>query len=225
MKKKKWKEWILGKTLLFFLVHFVTICFVTSCTPKFFSGLESTGKKSVSKQELYPVFGASDSTCLFNMQIDYKENNFTGLLVVKPEENNSIRAIFTTLFGMTVFDFEFNESEFKINRCMEQLQKKRVLNLLKKDFRTLFLYNVPSPFDAKVYQGKEGAIGYNIKTKDGKGYFLTNRNLKQLQKTEMPSCLTLLRLDYQNYHNAFPKQIQMTHPKIKLTIQLDKINQ
>jgi len=218
--KKNWQKLIFEKTVLFFI-----ILFLTACTPKFFSGLESTGKKNVSKQELYPVFLASDSTRILNMQIDYKENNFTGLLVVKPEENNSMRAIFTTLFGMTVFDFEFNESKFKINRCMEQLQKKMVLNLLKNDFRTLFLYNVPSSFDAKVYQGKENTFGYNIKTKDGKGYFLTDKNLKQLQKIEMPGCITLLRLDYQNYNNAFPEQIRMTHPKIKLNIQLDKIEQ
>ena len=198
---------------------------LTGCSPKFFSGLESAGtKKNISKQELYPVFKAEDSVRLFNMQIDYKEKNLTGLLIVQPEENGFMRAIFTTLFGMTIFDFSFDETEFRINRCMEQMQKKMVLKLLKKDFRTLFLYNVPSFFDAKVYERKTIA-GYKIKTKDGKGYFLTNKTGKQLQKIEMPGCITLLRLDYQDYNNTFPERIQLSHPKIKLSMQLDKIEQ
>jgi hypothetical protein len=196
------------------------------CSPKIFSGLESAGtKKNISKQALYPVFGAEDSVRVFNMQIDYKKRNFTGLLIVKPEGDGFFRAVFTTLFGMTVFDFSFNETEFNINRCMEQMEKKIVLNLLKKDFRTLFVYHVPPFFDAKVYQGKEAITGYKIKTKDGKGYFLTNTAGKQLQKIEMPGCITLLRLDYQNYDNAFPGRIRMSHPKIKLNMQLDRIEQ
>ncbi len=202
----------------------IFLLFFAACSPKIFSGLESAGtKKSISKQELYPVFNAGDSIRIFNMQIDYKEHNFSGLLIVKPDENGFTRAVFTTLFGMTVFDFTFNEAEFIVNRCIEQMQKKMVLNLLKKDFRTLFLYNVPLVFDAKIYQGKEATVGYKIKTKDGKGYFLTNTTDKQLQKVEMPGCITLLCLDYQNYSNAFPEHIRMLHPKIKLSMQLDRI--
>jgi len=97
--------------------------------------------------------------------------------------------------------------------------------LFEKDFRTLFLYNVPPQFDAKVYQGKEATTGYKIKTKDGKGYFLTNTAEKQLQKAEMPGYIKRLKLDYLNYNNGFPGQIVMYHPKIKLRMQLDKIEQ
>jgi len=211
----------IGKAISLFL-----ILSFTSCSPKFFSGMESTGtKKNISKQELYPVFKAEAPIRMFNMQIDYKETNLTGLLIVKPEGANSTRTIFTTLFGMTVFDFEFSETDFKVNRIMEQMNKKMVLNLLKKDLRTLFLYNIPLHFDAKVYQGKEATVGYKIKTKDGKGYFLTNTAEKQLKKVEMPGCITRLNLDYQNYNNGFPEQIVMYHPKIKLRMQLERIEQ
>jgi hypothetical protein len=182
-------------------------------------------KKNISKQELFPVFKTEDPVRMFNMQIDYKETNLTGLLIVKQEGGKTQRAIFTTLFGMTVFDFEFNETDFKVNRIMEQMDKKAVLNLLKKDLKTLFLYNIPSHFDAKVYHGKKATIGYKIKTTDGKGYFLTNAAEKQLQKVEMPGCITLLNLNYQNYTNGFPEQIVMHHPKIRLRMQLDRIEQ
>ncbi len=209
-----------GKAILFFFIFFLT-----GCSPKFFSGMESAGtKKNISKQALYPVFRTKDTVRIFNMQIDYKETNLTGLLIVKPEGDNAQRAIFTTLFGMTVFDFEFSETDFKVNRIMEQMNKKTVLNLLKKDLKTLFLYNIPSSFDAKVYQGK-ATTGYKIKTTDGKGYFLTNTDNKQLQKVEMPGCITLLNLDYLNYNNGFPEQIVMSHPKIKLRMQLERIEQ
>ncbi len=210
-----------GKVITLFLTFFLI-----GCSPKFFSGMESAGtKKNISKQALYPVFTAKDTVRMFNMQIDYKEMNLTGLLIVKSEGENAQRAVFSTLFGMTVFDFEFNETYFKVNRIMEQMNKKTVLNLLKKDLKTLFLYNISSYFDAKVYQGKEAIVGYKIKTTDGKGYFLTNTADKQLQKIEMPGCITLLNLDYRNYNNDFPEQIVMYHPKIKLRMQLDRIEQ
>ncbi len=211
----------IGKTIFFSLAFSLA-----GCSPEFFSGMEKTGtKENISRQELYPVFNAGDSVRMFNMQIDYKETNLTGLLIVKPEGENTQRAIFTTLFGMTVFDFEFNETEFKVNRIMEQMDKKTVLNLLKKDLRTLFLYNVPLRFDAELYQGKEASTGYRIKTKDGKGYFLTNVAEKKLQKVEMPGCITQLTLDYQNYSNGFPEKIWMSHPKIKLRMLLERIEQ
>jgi hypothetical protein len=211
-----------GEVLTGFIL--CAVLFFSSCTPKIFSSLESVGKKkNISKEELYPIFKSTDSTRMFNMEITYKENSFNGLLVVKPNEDGSRHVVFTTLFGMTIFDFEISESEFKVNRCMEQMQKKMVLNLLKKDFRTLFLYNVPETFDAKVYQGDASVpqvAGYSIKTADGKGYFVTVSSQKQLQKVETPGCITRLLLDSKN---TIPQQIQLFHPKIKLKMQLEEL--
>jgi hypothetical protein len=185
--------------------------------------MEKTGKEQITKQQLYPVFSEADSVRMFNMEIGYKDNSFSGLLVVKPETHNSTRAIFTTYFGMTIFDFEFSATYFKVNRCPEQMNKKVVLSLMEKDFRTLFLYNIPSETEATVYKGAGALKGYTIKTTDGKGYFITDTDKKELQQIEMQGCIKKLCLDYGDYKNKFPGHIRLFHPKIKLTMQLDKV--
>ena len=187
--------------------------------PKIFNGLNSAGKKRIEKSDLFSF--VVDSTLMYNMQISYKEADFSGILLVKHTENKFIRMLFTSIAGFTVFDFEFNETEFKVNRCLDVLQKKKVLDLFRKDFRALFLYNLPNEFDAKVYKKEQAPIGYKVKTKDGKAYFLTNE--KQLKKIEMPALVTSLRIDYQNYKNNLPKRMLITHQRLKLNMQLEQI--
>jgi hypothetical protein len=203
------------------VVYFFILLFFGSCTPKIFKGLDSSGKKQIEKSDLY-LF-VVDTTLMYNMQIHHKKNNFSGILLIRPIENHSIRTLFTSIFGITIFDFEFNETEFKVNRCIEQLQKKKILTLFKKDFRALFSCHLPETLKSKVYEKEQTPVGYKVKTTDGKAYFLINE--KQLEKMEMPAIITSLQIDYQNYNDNLPKRILISHPGLKLNMQLDQIEQ
>ena len=44
----------------------------------------------------------------------------------------------TSLFGMTFLDFELKGETIKINYCIEQLNREKVILLFKKDFEILF---------------------------------------------------------------------------------------
>jgi len=200
------------------MVYFFVLFLCGACTPKIFKDLSSSGKKQIEKVDLFPFL--VDSVEVFDMQIYYKKADFAGILMIKPTENNSIRTLFTSVFGMVVFDFEFNETEFKVYRCIEDLQKKKILNLFKKDFRALFLYNLPEVIIANVYEKEQMPVGYKIKTQDGKAYFLTND--KQLKKIEMPAFPTSLQIDYQNYNNNLPDNIVISHPGLKLKMQIER---
>jgi len=203
------------KTLIYFFILF----FSCSCTPKIFRGFDSSGKKWIAKSDLHPF--VVDTTLMYNMQIQYKKTDISGILLIKPVENQSIRMLFTSVAGLTVFDFELSETGYKVNRCLEVLQKKKVLNLFRKDFRALFSYHLNSDFEAKVYKKEQSHIGYKVKTQDGKAYFLIHE--KQLEKIEMPAFVTSFHIDYQNYINNFPKRILIMHPRLKLNMQLDQI--
>ena len=209
------KKKIMKKIGIYFLILF----FFGSCTPQVFKGLESSGKKRIDKSDLFPF--VVDTTLMYNMQIQYKEADFSGILLIKPVEDHSIRMIFTSVFGLTVFDFEFNETEFKVNRSIEQLQKKKILNLFKNDFRALFSYHLPQAFEAKVYEKEQTPVGYKIKTSDGKAYFLTHE--KQLKRIEMPATMTSLKIDFQSYKNNLPERILISHPGLKLNMQLERV--
>jgi hypothetical protein len=203
------------------LIYILILPFFYSCTPEIFKGLDSAGKRRIEKSDLYPFI--VDTTFMYNMQIHYKKNDFSGILLIKPAANHSIRMLFTSGFGLTIFDFEFNETEFNVNRCFESLQKKKVLNLFKKDFRALFSYHLPKEMEATVYEKEQMPVGYKIKTLDGKAYYLIQE--KQLKKIEMPAIITSLKIDYHDYKNNIPKHILILHQTLKLNMQLELIEQ
>ena len=203
------------------LIYFFILLLSSSCTHKIFNGFDSSGKKFMVKSDLFPL--VVDTTLMYNMEISHKKVDHSGLLLVKPTENQSIRMLFTSFSGLTIFDFEFNEKEFNVIRCLDVLQKKKILDLFKKDFRALFSYNLPMEFEANVYIKDESQLGYKVKTQDGKAYFITHE--MQLKKIEMPTFATSLQIDYKDYINNLPKNILITHPSLKLSIQLEQIEQ
>ena len=201
------------------LVYFSILLFFGSCTPGIFKGLDPAGKKRIEKTDLFPF--VVDTTLMYDMQIHYKKNDFSGILLIKPVENNSIRMALTSVFGMTIFDFELNEKEFRVNRCFQPMQKKMILNLFRKDFRALFSYQLPQVIDAKVYEKEQAPVGYKINTSDGKTYYLIQNS--QLKKIEMPAFITSLKIDFQNYKNNLPGRVIIKHPSLKLNMQLEQI--
>ena len=205
------------KTLIYFLI----LLFSSSCTPKIFNGFDSSGKKWMVKSDLFPL--VIDTTLIYDMEISHKKVDHSGLLLVKPIENQSIRMLFTSLSGLTIFDFEFNETEFKVIRCLDVLQKKKILDLFRKDFQALFSYNLPREFEAKVYKKDRSQFGYKVKTQNGKAYFLTHE--MHLKRIEMPSFATSLYIDYKDYINNLPKSMFISHPSIKLSMRLEQIDQ
>ena len=203
------------------LIYFFILLLFSSCTPEILKGLDSSGKKWIEKADLHPF--VVDTTLMYNMKIRNKYNDISGILLIKPVDNHSVRTLFTSDFGMTIFDFEFNETEFNINQCIPPLQEKRILNLLKKDFRALFSYHLPQAIEAEVYEKEQMPVVYKIKTTDGKAYFLTQE--KQLKKIEMPATITSLQIDYKVYNNNLPESILISHPGLKLNIQLERFKQ
>ena len=202
-------------------VYFSILLILGSCTPNIFKGLNSTGEKRIEKSNLFPF--VVDTTLMYNMQIHRNKTDLSGILLIKPAENHYIRTSLTSIFGITVFDFEFNETEFKVNRCIEPLQKKRILNMFRKDFRALFSYHLPQITEANVYEKEQIPVGYKIKTSDGKAYFLIQD--QQLKKIEMPAFITSFQIDFQNYKNNIPERILISHPCLKLKMQLEQIEE
>jgi len=201
----------------------ISLFLLSACTPKIFKNMEKVGKVNITKAELYPIFVEADTVQSFNMEIDYKENNFAGMLLVsKGERPNSSQLIFTSYFGMTVFDFEINSDSLVVNRCLDQMNKKMVISTLEKDLRTLFLYNVPETMKAKKYQ-KGTLTGYKAKANDGKAYYMVDDSARQLLKVYSPACIKALQIDFKQYEQGFPSSIEMEHPKIGLKMKIEKL--
>ncbi len=77
----------------------------------------------------------------FNMQIGFKKQSFSGMLIVQRRADNEIRIVAATFFGPTLFDFGLKNEQFNIYSCVEPLRNKRIAKLFENDFKKLFLPN------------------------------------------------------------------------------------
>ena len=73
------------------------------------------------------------TTTLYRTQIDVVGKHLSGLLFFKEQPDDSYRVVFTNEMGLDFFDFHFANHKFEVLYCIEQLNKKAVINQLHKD--------------------------------------------------------------------------------------------
>lgn len=76
-----------------------------------------------------------------NMQLSFKKQSFSGMLIVQEKADSEIRIVAATFFGPTLFDFGLKDGQFNVYSCIEPLRNKRVIQLFESDFKKLFLPN------------------------------------------------------------------------------------
>lgn len=150
----------------------------------------------------------------FRMSIDAYGNNLSGIVVSKKINPNHYRFAFLNEFGAKMLDFELENQEMKIHSVIEQLDRKIILNLLKKDFNLLFNENnkITQTFDSEEFKILKSEIN-----SQSVYYFLKNNSL---QKTVLASGKKeKIRLEYIYKNTAFP-DVEISHGKVKIKIYL-----
>lgn len=84
-----------------------------------------------------PYFNEDDKDYLYSAKIIAYGNEMSGLLVIKKIGHEHKRLALLTDFGNTLLDMEFVNEEIKINYVVEDLDRKLILNQLKKNFQLL----------------------------------------------------------------------------------------
>ncbi|MCQ2200354.1 MAG: hypothetical protein MJZ19_11670 [Paludibacteraceae bacterium] len=175
------------------------------------------------RTELYPLLNEDGDNVMFNMNLSYKDLSMDGFLVATMEKNEngeeSVRAVCTAFMGMTLFDFTITDKDFVVNSCMEQLDNKMIVRILRKDLVTLFTKNVQSNFKAKKYSHKDfpgTKSGFKMRTSTGKTKYVVNKEKKMPEHT----CVSggILRAEF-NYDD---ENIVISHPKLGLKLSLTK---
>ncbi len=125
------------------------------------------------------------NTSWFTASIDVVGKHMSGLLFIKKMDDLSYRVVFTNEIGVEFFDFGFEASGgFKVYDVIPQLDRKAVINTLRKDFELM----LGLPFRGKpdaLQQGDE--IYYRYNQKKESAYFITDRDCASLQRLELGS--------------------------------------
>ncbi|MDR1764270.1 MAG: hypothetical protein LBR64_10055 [Dysgonamonadaceae bacterium] len=195
---------------------------LASCSPRILGGYEKIGAESLPRSAFCPFFPAADSSQVFNLQIDFRKNHFSGILLVKNTAPNVYRMAFNSHFGMGVFDFELSPDDFKVLQCVEDLNKKQAINTLAEDFRILLFLNIDEWNEAERFQNRENP-DLEILKKD-KHYYLKNNDLQELTGIERPRFFNSVHYVFDEFEAKFPSKIEIKHSNIGLTLKLDKIH-
>ncbi|MGB5556311.1 MAG: hypothetical protein WBM83_16760, partial [Flavobacteriaceae bacterium] len=90
---------------------------------------------------LNPYFSNPAKDYVYKSKIDALGKTFGGLLIIKKLGEQHHTIAITTEMGNTLFDFEFQGKDFKINRIIPEMDKKLLINVLKRDFFALIQEN------------------------------------------------------------------------------------
>lgn len=84
-----------------------------------------------------PFFSDSKKDYVYKADIKVLKNSYSGIFIVKKIGIEHHRIAFTTEMGHKLFDFEFESKKFKINYILPEMNKKVLINVLKRDFYAL----------------------------------------------------------------------------------------
>lgn len=194
----------------------INIClFVLSCSSY---PTKNKLQKTVPSKTLHNYyFSDIHKDYVYKANIEVYGKSFGGLLIIKKIENNNHRVAFTTEMGSKLFDFSFTKEAFTINYILDALNKKILINTLKKDFKVLI---TEYPETTNTYTNGTETI-YETSINKQKHYFFETENLYKIIYTKKSKEKTLFL--FKDNKNAIANQIEILHNNIKLKINLKSI--
>lgn len=183
---------------IFRLVNFLLIVFLlAACSPLLKDGVLLQNSPFANGCIPY-LYDSIPSTQIFDFNLNFKKSEVKGIVIIKTFEKGERRIVMTSLFGMTFLDFELIGDKIKVNYCIDQLNKDKVIRLIKTDFNILFIPN------------------YSKRTKY---CFSSNSRIDSL---EQGRGITKVVMRFSNYKNNWPETIQIAHPYLSIFLSLNK---
>lgn len=154
--------------------------------------------------------------------MDIYKNDVSGILMIKKISESAHRVVMTSDFGNKMIDFEISENDFKLNYVLPDLDKKMVVNFLKKDFRELLRQKYP------IVESFENDLSlvYNSKI-DKKNYYLSFSKEDNLLKKIIYTQNNKEKIDFsfEAKKPTFAETIEIQHKDFKINIKLFQITE
>jgi hypothetical protein len=166
-----------------------------------------------------PYFSDLFIDYVYKAKINFVGKSFGGIFVIKKLGPEQHRVVFTTEMGNKLFDFSFIKNEFKINFILDELNRKILINLLKKDF---FVLTNENPNILSQYQKTGDSIFLETEIHN-KTYFYQTVDDKLHKILETKGSTEKSVFIFTATENNHAKEIKIWHKNIKLTIDLKAI--
>jgi hypothetical protein len=207
------KSFLLSSLIALFFIIFA------SCSRDVYSQYEPT--EVISAEHFTPVFPDS-GTVIYKTGAEFYGHYLSGLLVIKSGEKDNQRILFTTEMGVKLFDFGFEGEKFKVNYCLDKLNKKPVINLLKNDFILMLGKGVIGEKGVKVRE-RENLVVLK-KRKEARFYYLSEReNLPEEVKTYSLKGKEKVVIIFERAEDIVPSRIIINHKNLMVNMKMDLI--
>lgn len=202
----------------FLLSSFFLMACASACS-NYYTGLTSI---QVDTKCLSKIRPAGITRALYETSIDVFDKHISGILFIKTAEDKSKSIVFMNQSGLTLFHFEFDEyGKFSVRQIIEQLNKKAVVETLKKDFELLLAI----PFQGNLDSWRHGDhIYFGTKTKSSFTYFSTTPECDSVFRSEIGSKRKrLVTMERSGSIAAQPETASINHLTFPMTIKLKKL--
>ncbi len=191
------------------------VFFFSSCTLATTKGLSEAKTDIVTYKNPYFADVAKDYVYKANFEVYGHE--FSGILIIKKLATQHHKVVFTTEFGAKIIDLELNNDDFTINFIADDLNKKILINTLKKDFRILLQEDV---IVNKTYQNDYFNV-YQCKINNSFNHYFVNKETNFLEKLVNTSkkkekVIFIFKSD----DGLRARKISIEHKNVKLKISL-----
>lgn len=204
--------------ILYLTISSCVALVLSSCAVKTVDGFQQ--KAPLAETYAATYFSDPARDYVYKAHISVYGNDFGGIFIAKRINDTTHRVAFTTEFGNKLFDFEIGNNGFKVNHILEELDRKIIVNTLRKDF-TLLLKK-----EHKVEGMYENADFYVFKSKDAKrfNYLFQDRKTKRLAKiVNATKAKEKVIITFVPETDKLAKNIVIDHKNIKLKIELNYI--
>ena len=169
-----------------------------------------------------PYFSDIKTDYVYKAKINTYDHVFGGILIIKKIKDHNHRIVFTTNFGNKIFDFELLNDDIEIHYIMEKLNRKIIINTLKRDFETLTQEHSKI---YKVFKKNQQYSIYQSKTKNKYNHYLVSSSTQELTEIiHTTKAKEKIIIKFDNIQNSIAKTINIQHKKLPIKINLEYFN-
>lgn len=172
-----------------------------------------------SSSVINPYFSNPEKDYIYTSTITFNKHVFSGILVVKKIAKGSHRVVFTTEMGNKIFDFSFTGQDFKVNYILSKIDKKIIVNLLKKDFQILI--KEESRLVNEFLSRNKTLVKETVLNKSNLYYYYKDNLLENVERVK--SNKKKVVVTFSEVYGNSSKKIDINHFNLNLSIKLKSI--
>lgn len=203
------------------LLFISLLCWMGCCScSSLRSGCRAVGEQQISGESWKGIVDSRVGVNKYNLTIDAGKKNFSGLLLVKQMEAGDFRMVFTTHFGMRVFDFGFTADSLSVHYCIPPLNREKIFRFFRHDFTPLLGFADREPQTVIVYHKKKDPSTEVWELPGSVYYLFRNHRIRQITagrgwgKTSWT---------FEDYQGDWPSAVRIRHACWPIRLKLERL--